>query len=108
MRCIKILLFISIFGGTWRLGRPTCVLESDFGFVINCAFKKSGLFRVRNLGGVKAHIGLGKFYLSLLLYLFKITSHQLTSCNVKQKTKHFDTMALSFFTRNRFYLQSIA
>ncbi|CAH1955674.1 unnamed protein product [Acanthoscelides obtectus] len=59
MKCVKILLFISIFGGTWRLGRPTCVLESDFGFVINCAFKKSGLFRVRNLGGVKAHIGLG-------------------------------------------------
>ncbi|KAJ8918656.1 hypothetical protein NQ315_014975 [Exocentrus adspersus] len=45
-------------GGTWRLGRPTCVLESDFGFILNCAFKKSGLFRIRNLGGVKAHIGL--------------------------------------------------
>ncbi|XP_044256400.1 protein scarlet [Tribolium madens] len=46
-------------GGTLRLGRPTCVLESEFGFTLNCAFKKSGLFRVRNLGGVKAHIGLG-------------------------------------------------
>ncbi|CAH2985708.1 unnamed protein product [Chilo suppressalis] len=38
---------------------PTCVLESDFGFKINCAFKKSGLFRVRNLGGLKAHASLG-------------------------------------------------
>nr|XP_047508262.1 uncharacterized protein LOC125051758 isoform X2 [Pieris napi] len=38
---------------------PLCVLESDFGFKINCAFKKSGLFRVRNLGGVKAHASLG-------------------------------------------------
>ncbi|CAH4034812.1 uncharacterized protein LOC123713931 isoform X2 [Pieris brassicae] len=38
---------------------PLCVLESDFGFKINCAFKKSGLFRVRNLGGIKAHASLG-------------------------------------------------
>ncbi|CRK96954.1 CLUMA_CG010314, isoform B [Clunio marinus] len=37
----------------------TCVLESDFGFSLNCNFKKAGLFRVRNLGGVKAHFGLG-------------------------------------------------
>ncbi|XP_043279855.1 transcription factor SPT20 homolog isoform X2 [Venturia canescens] len=37
----------------------TCVLESDFGFTLNCAFKKSGLFRVRNLGGVKGYVGLG-------------------------------------------------
>ncbi|CAG9816699.1 unnamed protein product [Phaedon cochleariae] len=59
MKCISTLLFITIFGGIWRLGRPTCVLESDFGFILNCAFKKSSLFRVRNLGGVKAHIGLG-------------------------------------------------
>ncbi|XP_055902410.1 uncharacterized protein LOC129938720 [Eupeodes corollae] len=36
-----------------------CVLESEFGFILNCNFKKSGLFRVRNLGGLKAHIGLG-------------------------------------------------
>lgn len=34
---------------------------SDFGFTLDCNFKKSGLFRVRNLGGVKAHFGLGKF-----------------------------------------------
>lgn len=40
--------------------QPTCVLESDFGFKINCAFKKAGLFRVRNLGGIKAHASLGK------------------------------------------------
>ncbi|CAG9855491.1 unnamed protein product [Phyllotreta striolata] len=59
MRFNKVLLFVVIMGGTWQIGRPTCVLESDFGFVLNCAFKKSGLFRVRNLGGVKAHIGLG-------------------------------------------------
>lgn len=38
----------------------TCVLESDFGFILNCNFKKSSLLRVRNLGGVKAHFGLGK------------------------------------------------
>ncbi|CAH2054869.1 unnamed protein product, partial [Iphiclides podalirius] len=41
------------------LVQPLCVLESDFGFKINCAFKKSGLFRVRNLGGIKAHASLG-------------------------------------------------
>uniref|UniRef100_A0A1Y1LLB0 Chitin-binding type-2 domain-containing protein n=1 Tax=Photinus pyralis TaxID=7054 RepID=A0A1Y1LLB0_PHOPY len=58
MKCAN-LVFILILGGTWRLGHPTCVLESEFGFILNCAFKKSGLFRVRNLGGVKAHIGLG-------------------------------------------------
>uniref|UniRef100_A0A182PGQ5 Chitin-binding type-2 domain-containing protein n=1 Tax=Anopheles epiroticus TaxID=199890 RepID=A0A182PGQ5_9DIPT len=37
----------------------TCVFDSDFGLILNCAFKKSGLFRVRNLGGIKAHFGLG-------------------------------------------------
>ncbi|XP_037041412.1 uncharacterized protein LOC119078071 isoform X1 [Bradysia coprophila] len=37
----------------------TCVFDSDFGFILNCNFKKSSLFRVRNLGGVKAHFGLG-------------------------------------------------
>ncbi|RZF40896.1 hypothetical protein LSTR_LSTR015052 [Laodelphax striatellus] len=39
--------------------RGTCVFESDFGFTLNCAFKKSGIFRVRNLGGVKGYVGLG-------------------------------------------------
>ncbi|OWR40995.1 eukaryotic translation termination factor 1 [Danaus plexippus plexippus] len=43
-----------------RAVQPLCVLESDFGFKINCAFKKSGLFRVRNLGGVKAHASIGE------------------------------------------------
>ncbi|CAH2095088.1 unnamed protein product [Euphydryas editha] len=42
-----------------EIALPLCVLESDFGFKINCAFKKSGLFRVRNLGGIKAHASLG-------------------------------------------------
>ncbi|EDV90560.1 GH14202 [Drosophila grimshawi] len=32
---------------------------SEYGFTLDCNFKKSGLFRVRNLGGVKAHFGLG-------------------------------------------------
>ncbi|GBP42448.1 hypothetical protein EVAR_47743_1 [Eumeta japonica] len=32
--------------------------DSDFGFKLNCAFKKAGLFRVRNLGGIKAHASL--------------------------------------------------
>ncbi|CAK1593681.1 unnamed protein product [Parnassius mnemosyne] len=41
------------------VAQSLCVLESDFGFKINCAFKKSGLFRVRNLGGIKAHASLG-------------------------------------------------
>ncbi|CAD6996464.1 unnamed protein product [Ceratitis capitata] len=42
-----------------RLACGTCVFESEFGFILNCNFKKSGLFRVRNLGGLKAHFGLG-------------------------------------------------
>lgn len=37
-----------------------CVLESDFGFAVNCNFKKSGLFRIRNLGGAKLNFGLGR------------------------------------------------
>ncbi|GJQ82161.1 putative chitin binding peritrophin-A [Trypoxylus dichotomus] len=59
MRFVNVCLMFTAIGGLCRYGQATCVLESDFGFVINCAFKKSGLFRVRNLGGVKAHIGLG-------------------------------------------------
>ncbi|KAF3428819.1 hypothetical protein E2986_01991 [Frieseomelitta varia] len=46
-------------GCTWREILGTCVFQSDFGFVLNCAFRKSGLFRVRNLGGVKGYVGLG-------------------------------------------------
>ncbi|KAK0162163.1 hypothetical protein PV327_008523 [Microctonus hyperodae] len=52
-------LLLLLFGCTWRETISTCVLESDFGFTLNCAFKKSGLFRVRNLGGVGGYIGLG-------------------------------------------------
>lgn len=58
------------FVGTINQIQCTCVLESDFGFSINCNFKKAGLFRVRNLGGVKAHFGLGKNCLKLLLLNF--------------------------------------
>ncbi|XP_068619662.1 uncharacterized protein mtg isoform X1 [Battus philenor] len=57
---------LSLWGGLFiaaalliDVALPLCVLESDFGFKINCAFKKSGLFRVRNLGGIKAHASLG-------------------------------------------------
>ncbi|XP_034939503.1 basic-leucine zipper transcription factor A isoform X2 [Chelonus insularis] len=46
-------------GCTWRETKSTCVWESDFGFTFVCSFKKSGLFRVRNLGGVKGYVGLG-------------------------------------------------
>lgn len=51
---------VLVLGCTWRETLSTCVLESDFGFVLNCAFKNSGLFRVRNLGGVKGYVGLGE------------------------------------------------
>ncbi|XP_070511009.1 polyhomeotic-proximal chromatin protein isoform X2 [Cardiocondyla obscurior] len=50
---------VLLAGCTWREALGTCVFQSDFGFVLNCAFKKSGLFRVRNLGGVKGYVGLG-------------------------------------------------
>lgn len=49
-----------VAGCTWRETLGTCVFQSDFGFALNCAFKKSGLFRVRNLGGVKGYVGLGE------------------------------------------------
>ena len=55
----KIILIFFFFTGTISRIQCTCVLESDFGFIVNCNFKKSGLFRVRNLGGLKAHFGLG-------------------------------------------------
>ncbi|XP_013147637.1 PREDICTED: uncharacterized protein LOC106110367 isoform X2 [Papilio polytes] len=50
---------VIVLGVLIDVTHPLCVLESDFGFKINCAFKKSGLFRVRNLGGIKAHASLG-------------------------------------------------
>lgn len=48
-----------VTGTSWHYVHSTCVLDSEFGFTLNCAFKKSGLFRVRNLGGIKAHVGVG-------------------------------------------------
>lgn len=53
--CLLLLFFISTINQIQCL----CVLDSDFGFSLNCNFKNSGLFRVRNLGGIKAHFGLG-------------------------------------------------
>ncbi|XP_034939506.1 basic-leucine zipper transcription factor A isoform X4 [Chelonus insularis] len=58
MKLRTLLLFI-VIGCTWRETKSTCVWESDFGFTFVCSFKKSGLFRVRNLGGVKGYVGLG-------------------------------------------------
>lgn len=54
----QLYLFLFLFPFT-DLANGTCVLDSDFGFILNCNFKKSSLFRVRNLGGLKAHFGLG-------------------------------------------------
>lgn len=48
---------------TWRCVQSTCVLETDFGLSINCGLKKSGMFRVRNLGGLKGYLGVGKLIL---------------------------------------------
>ncbi|XP_053690709.1 uncharacterized protein LOC128739257 [Sabethes cyaneus] len=59
LRVFNFMLFAFCFLCTFRQLESTCVLDSDFGFILNCAFKKSGLFRVRNLGGVKATFGLG-------------------------------------------------
>lgn len=47
-------------GMTWKCVQSTCVLETDFGLSINCGLKKTGMFRVRNLGGLKGYVGLGK------------------------------------------------
>lgn len=59
MKIATTLFLFVVVGCTWREALGTCVFQSDFGFVLNCAFKKSGLFRVRNLGGVKGYLGLG-------------------------------------------------
>ncbi|XP_017764286.1 PREDICTED: mediator of RNA polymerase II transcription subunit 15-like [Eufriesea mexicana] len=59
MKIATTLFIFVVVGCTWRETLGTCVFQSDFGFVLNCAFKKSGLFRVRNLGGVKGYVGLG-------------------------------------------------
>ncbi|XP_049301103.1 uncharacterized protein LOC125774841 isoform X2 [Anopheles funestus] len=58
-RVLNFALFAFCFLCTIEQLESTCVFDSDFGLILNCAFKKSGLFRVRNLGGVKAHFGLG-------------------------------------------------
>ncbi|XP_043669429.1 dual specificity protein kinase splA-like isoform X2 [Vespula pensylvanica] len=59
MKIAATLFLFVVVGCTWRATLGTCVFQSDFGFALNCAFKKSGLFRVRNLGGVKGYLGLG-------------------------------------------------
>ncbi|KAK9305286.1 hypothetical protein QLX08_003642 [Tetragonisca angustula] len=59
MKIATTLFLFVVVGCTWREILGTCVFQSDFGFVLNCAFRKSGLFRVRNLGGVKGYVGLG-------------------------------------------------
>lgn len=59
MKIATTLFFFVVVGCTWRETLGTCVFQSDFGFVLNCAFRKSGIFRVRNLGGVKGYVGLG-------------------------------------------------
>lgn len=64
-------MYIYIFT---EIVQPTCVLESDFGFKINCAFKKSGLFRVRNLGGVKAHASIGEYLKIIFIKYISIKS----------------------------------
>ncbi|XP_035897539.1 uncharacterized protein LOC118505609 isoform X2 [Anopheles stephensi] len=58
-RVLNFALFAFCFLCTIEQLESTCVFDSDFGLILNCAFKKSGLFRVRNLGGIKAHFGLG-------------------------------------------------
>ncbi|XP_020295170.1 uncharacterized protein LOC109860481 [Pseudomyrmex gracilis] len=56
---IATIFFFVVVGYTSQKVLCTCVFSSDFGFVLNCAFKKSGLFRVRHLGGAKGYFGLG-------------------------------------------------
>ncbi|XP_050427219.1 uncharacterized protein LOC126837368 [Adelges cooleyi] len=52
-------VFLLLMGMSWRCVQSTCVLETDFGLSINCGLRKSGMFRVRNLGGLKGYVGLG-------------------------------------------------
>lgn len=67
-----------VAGCTWRETLGTCVFESDFGFALNCAFKKSGLFRVRNLGGVKGYVGLGESKQAPMPTIAKFITYQLS------------------------------
>lgn len=75
--------------GTINQIQCLCVLESDFGFSINCNFKKSGLFRVRNLGGLKAHFGLGKRAEKNLKQILYINYSSRLSMFVQSKLMHF-------------------
>ncbi|XP_014204568.1 general transcriptional corepressor CYC8 [Copidosoma floridanum] len=61
MKIATTLFFFVVVGCTWRESTSTlpCVVESDFGFTLVCSFKKSGIFRIRNLGGFKGYFGLG-------------------------------------------------
>lgn len=56
---MKSILALCIYVSFYSTVSPSCVFESDFGFTLNCGIKKSGLFRVRNLGGVKGYVGVG-------------------------------------------------
>lgn len=64
--------YSSLLLGTINQVQCICVLESDFGFALNCNFKNAGMFRIRNLGGLKAHIGLGRFWELSFNNLFNI------------------------------------
>jgi len=64
---MALFLPVLLAGCTWREALSTCVFQSDFGFVLNCAFKKSALFRVRNLGGVKGFVGLGELNMGAIM-----------------------------------------
>lgn len=66
-------MFVFI-GMTWRSVQSTCVLETDFGLSINCGLKKSGMFRVRNLGGLKGYVGLGKHEIIFSFYTIILSS----------------------------------
>ena len=65
---LSVNIIYCISGCIWRCTDAVCVLESDFGFRLNCAFKKSGLFRVRNLGGVKGYVGAGMSFFFAVSY----------------------------------------
>jgi len=72
-RSTALFLPVLLTGCTWREALSTCVFQSDFGFVLNCAFRKSGLFRVRNLGGVKGYVGLGELNYGSKIAMLMIT-----------------------------------
>jgi len=72
----NVVFYDRLFAGmTWKCVQSTCVFETDFGLSINCGLKKSGLFRVRNLGGLKGYVGVGKRTQSIYV-IFKYTFYQ--------------------------------